>query len=440
MQTQSLNRSYVLVLFLALFSIGCSKSDDPTPDPPQPAPSITGFSPSDAAAGEQVIITGTNFNVNASGNTVKFNGTTATISAATATQLTVTVPAGVTSGKLTVTVNNQSATSSADFNLLGMVSTIAGSGVLGFANGIGSAAQFGHAPDLALDAAGNIYVADATSSFAVRKITPAGVVTTLAGGGVSGFADGVGTAARFGVLMGIAVDGSGNVYVVDLGNNRIRKITPEGVVSTIGGNGEPDYLDGPAAISKFNYPQGVVADNTGNVYVADAGNSRIRKISGGMVSTVAGDGVAGFWDTNVASARFNNPTKIKIDGAGNLIVLDQGNHRIRKISNGTVSTIAGSGTAGYLDGPVATAQFNAPAGLGIDQNGNIYVGDQINQRIRKISTTGVVTTVAGTGVGGFEDGNTNNAKFNSPNGLDITATGIIYVADNQNFRIRKISF
>jgi hypothetical protein len=439
MRIQFLNRSYVLALFLAFFSINCSKTDNP--EPPQPAPTITGFSPSAAGEGEQVIITGTNFKVVPSNNIVKFNGTTATISAATMTQLTVTVPAGVTSGKISVSVNNQTATSSTDFIFLGTVSTLAGSGAMGFVNGTGSAAQFGSAPDLAVDAAGNIYVADATSSFAVRKITPAGVVTTLAGNGIRGFVDGTGSEARFGVLMGIAVDGSGNVYVADLDNARIRKISPDGVVTTIGGTGMDGYVDGPAATSQFRLPMGVVADNAGNVYVADAGNNRIRKISGGIVSTIAGDGLAGSVDGAAATARFNNPMKIKIDAAGNLIVLDQSNHRIRKISTaGTVSTIAGSGTAGYLDGTAATAQFNYPAGLAIDQNGNIYVGDQLNQRIRKISTDGVVTTLAGTGVAGFDDGNTNNAKFHNPNGLDITSTGIIYVADNRNFRIRKITF
>jgi serine/threonine protein kinase, bacterial len=427
MRIRLLNRSYVLVVFLAFFSIDCSKND--IPEPPQPAPTIASFSPSAAGEGEQVIITGTNFKVIPTNNSVKFNGITATISAATMTQLTVIVPAGVTSGKISVSVNNQTATSSTDFIFLGTVSTLAGSGAMGFVNGTGSAAQFGSAPDLAVDAAGNIYVADATSSFAVRKITPAGVVTTLAGNGINGFADGTGSAARFGVLMGVAVDGSGNVYVADLGNYRIRKISPDGVVTTIGGTGMSGYLDGPAATSQFNLPMGVVADNAGNVYVADAGNNRIRKISGGIVSTIAGDGLAGSLDGAAATARFNNPMKIKIDVAGNLIVLDQSNHRVRKISAaGTVSTIAG------------TAQFNYPAGLAIDKNGNIYVGDQLNQRIRKISTDGIVTTLAGTGVAGYDDGNTNNAKFHNPNGLDITSTGIIYVADNRNFRIRKITF
>ena len=438
MQIQVLNRSYVLVLFLTFIGIGCSKSDSPDLIPPQPVPSITSFSPSAAGAGEQVIITGTNFNVNPSSNIVKFNGVTATISAATATQLTVTVPAGVTNGKLSVTVNNQTVTSPADFNLLGMVSTLAGSGASGVLDGTGAAAKFGSINDLAFDATGNLYVAEAG---AVRKITTAGVVTTLAGNGVFGFADGTGSAARFHGLMGIALDGAGNVYSADSYNNTIRKITPEGIVSTIGGTGEAGYLDGPAATSLFNMPRGVAADNAGNVYVADGFNNRIRKISGGNVSTVAGDGVIGFADGAVATARFWYPDHIKIDGAGNLIVSDIGNNRIRKISTtGMVSTIAGSGTKGYLDGPAATAQFKSPEGLTIDQNGNIYVGDGSNHRVRKISTTGVVTTVAGTGDMAFEDGNTDIAKFAFPGGVIISSTGIIYVADAANNRIRKISF
>lgn len=435
----SLSYSFILLGVLFFFT-GCEKGNSSTP-PPAPSPVISGFSPVAAAAGEQVIISGNNFNTAAASNTVKFNGTVATVMAATTTQLTVTVPTGASTGKITVTVNSQTATTAIDFTLLGMVTTHAGNGVQGFTNGTGTAAQFGHAPDLAVDAAGNIYVADASNSFSVRKITAAGVVTTLAGNGSSGYADGVGTAAIFSTLLGIAVDASGNVYVADLGNNRIRKITPGGAVSTIGGNGVPGYADGPAATSQFLLPMGVVADNAGNVYVADAGNNRIRKISGGMVTTVAGDGIAGFANGPAATARFNNPIKIKIDASGNLIVLDQQNNRVRKISTvGTVTTVAGSGLAGFADGSAATAQFNAPAGLAIDLAGNLYVGDQVNNRIRKINTDGTVTTIAGTGTAGFLDGNTTVAMFKMPNGLDITSTGIIYVADNQNFRIRKITF
>jgi sugar lactone lactonase YvrE len=352
----------------------------------------------------------------------------------------VSVPQGTTTGKISITVNGLTTTSAADFNLLGMVTTIAGNGTMGNVNGTGTAAQFGHAPDLVVDAAGNIYVADASNSYSVRKITTAGVVTTLAGSGINQFADGTGTAASFSTLLGIAIDGSGNLYVADLGNNRIRKITPAGVVTTIGGTGVSGFQDGPAATSQFFLPMGVAVDNAGDVFVADAGNHRIRKISGGVVSTVAGNGTAAFADGAVVNARFNSPMKIKVDGAGNLIILDQNNHRVRKIAGGIVSTVAGSGTAGFADGAAGIAQFNAPAGLAIDAAGNIYVGDQTNQRIRKITPNGNVSSIAGTGVSGFEDGNTSVAKFNWPNGLDITTTGIIYVADNQNFRIRKITF
>jgi sugar lactone lactonase YvrE len=319
-----------------------------------------------------------------------------------------------------------------------MVSTLAGNGGQGFVDGTGAAAQFSEVNDLAFDATGNIYVAD---NFAVRKITPAGVVTTLAGKGVGGFADGTGSAASFSFLQGIAVDGTGNVYVADMENHRIRKITPDGVVSTIGGTGDAGYLDGPAATSQFNFPRGVAADNAGNVYVADGTNHCIRKISGGNVTTVAGDGLVGFADGAVATARFNYPHKIKIDGAGNLIVSDLGNDRVRKISTtGMVSTIAGSGTRGFLDGPAATAQFHSPEGLGIDQIGNIYVGDVLNHRVRKISTTGDVTTVAGASDLAFADGNTGIAKFAYPTGVIISSTEIIYVADAGNVRIRKITF
>lgn len=441
MKFQQVSLLTSFLLFLIFLTSGCSKGESSSNPPAPPAPTISGYSPAAAAAGEQVIITGTNFNTTAASNIVKFNGITATVTAATSTQLIVMVPTGTSTGRLTVTVNGQTATSVTDFILLGMVSTHAGSGIMGFADGTGTAAQFGHAPDLVVDAAGNIYVADASNNFRVRKITPGGVVTTIAGNGVSGFADGTGTAASFSALLGITIDGTGNIYLADLGNARIRKITPASVVSTIGGTGMFGYADGPAATSQFNLPMGVVADNAGNVYVADAGNNRIRKISGGIVTTVAGDGVAGYSDGPAATARFNNPMKIKIDASGNLIVLDQNNNRIRKISTtGSVSTIAGSGIAGYADGPALSAQFNAPAGLAIDQAGNIYVGDQANQRIRKIALDGTVTTIAGNSSAGFQDGNTSVAKFNWPNGLDITATGTIYVADNQNFRIRKITF
>jgi hypothetical protein len=239
MKTQPQESLFLLVVFITFTILGCGKGDSPAPNPQPPAPTVTGFSPVSAAVGEQIIITGTNFSTTTNSNLVKFNGTSATVSAATATELTVMVPASTIAGKISVTVNNQTATSTADFILLAMVSSHAGSGTMGNINGTGTAAQFGHVTDLVVDAAGNIYVADGSNSYSVRKVTSAGVVTTLAGSGTNQFADGTGTAASFSTLLGIALDGAGNVYVADLGNNRIRKITPAGVVTTIGGTGVP---------------------------------------------------------------------------------------------------------------------------------------------------------------------------------------------------------
>ncbi len=428
---------YLIVFFISSLSyLACDREENPVPV--NNSPQVNGFTPSTAAVGEQVTITGSNFSASVSNNTVKFNGVNAVISSGTSTQLVVIVPQGASTGRISVLVNGQTATSVTDFILLGMVSTVAGNGIAGFADGTGASAQFSFITDLITDQTGNIFVPD--NNYRIRKINPNGVVTTIAGSGVNQFADGVGSAASFSTMLGISIDATDNLYIADLGNHRIRKVTQAGVVTTIGGS-IPGYLDGPVANSRFYLPMGVAVSSTGDIYVADAGNNRIRKISTtGMVSTVAGDGVAGHADGAAATARFSNPIKIKIDMSDNLIILDQNNNRVRKITPaGIVSTIAGNGMQGFLDGPAATAQFGAPAGLAIDPNNNIYIGDQLNNRIRKISN-GVVSTIAGTGIAGYNDGNTSVAKFYNPTGLHVTSSGLIYIADNQNHRVRKITF
>ena len=211
------------------------------------------------------------------------------------------------------------------------------------------------------------------------------LVTTLAGTGTIGFTDGA--LAQFNFPAGVAVDAAGNVYVADLDNQRIRKISAAGVVSTLAGSGTAGFLDATGTTAQFNFPSGVAVDAAGNVYVADGSNHRIRKVSAaGVVTTLAGSGTASLDDGSGATAQFISPAGVAVDAAGNIYVADRNNHRIRKISAaGIVSTLAGSATAGFLDGSGASAQFNNPLGVAVDAAGNIYVADLSNHRIRQIN-------------------------------------------------------
>ena len=282
-----------------------------------------------------------------------------------------------------------SAVTSATYTLPAVVSTLAGSGAFGFngfADGTGTEAKFHYPSGVAVDSAGTVYVAD-YNNHRIRKISPSGVVSTLAGSGAFGFADGTGTEAKFDQPTGVAVDSAGNVYVADTWNSRIRKISPSGEVSTLAGSGAFGFADGTGTAAKFNYPFGVAVDSSGNVYVADMWNNRIRKITpSGVVSTLAGSGVFGFADGAGTAAKFNEPTGVAVDSAGNVYVADMGNNRIRKITpSGEVSTLAGSGAFGFADGTGTEAKFHYPFGVAVDSSSNVYVADRENHRIRKIT-------------------------------------------------------
>jgi len=320
-----------------------------------------------------------------------------------------------------------------------VVSTFAGSGTEGSGNGTGTAAQFYYPSGVAVDSSDNVYVADG-DNHRIRKITPGGVVSTLAGTGIRGHADGTGTEAQFYFPTGVAVDSSGNVYVADSDNHRIRKITPAGVVSTFAGTGSAGHADGTGTEAQFNYPTGVAVDSSGNVYVGDLDNHRIRKITpAGVVSTLAGS-TEGFADGIGTEAQFQGPFGVAVDSSGNVYVTDANNHRIRKITPaGVVSTFAGTGTAGFADGTGNTAQFNTPPGVAVDSEGNVYVADSNNHRIRKITPAGVVSTFAGSGTEGFENGIGTEAQFYFPPGVAVDSSGNVYVADFSNHCIRKIT-
>ena len=320
------------------------------------------------------------------------------------------------------------------------VTTLAGSGTANFADGTGLAASFNNPQGVAVDSSNNVYIGDTTNN-RICKITPAGVVTTLAGSGSNSFADGTGAAASFRSPIGVAVDSSGNVYVGDADNHRIRKITPAGVVTTFAGSGSSSFADGTGTAASFNNPRGIAVDSSGNFYVADNGNNRIRKITpAGVVTTLAGSGSVGSSDGTGTAASFSNPFGVAVDLAGNVYVGDYSNNRIRKITPaGAVTTLAGSGTGQFADGTGTAASFNSPYGVAVDLSGNVYVADQGNRRIRKITAAGVVTTVAGTGLFDFANGTGTLAHFKNPSGVAIDSQGNIYIADQNNHRIREIS-
>ncbi len=329
-------------------------------------------------------------------------------------------------------------------------STLAGSPTqaAGHADGSGSSALFYYPTGVAVDSAGNVYVAD-TDNHAIRKITPAGVVTTLAGSATQahGYLDGTGSNVLFNYPTGVAVDSAGNVYVADRSNNLIRTITPAGVVSTLAGSATQAYghADGSGANASFNGPAGVAVDSAGNIYVADYNNNAIRKVtSSGQVSTLAGSSTQAFGhaDGSGTNASFYGPQGVAVDSSGNVYVADYNNNAIRVISPaGQVTTLAGSPTqaAGHADGSGSSALFDGPAAVAVDSAGNVYVADQNNNAIRKITPAGLVSTLAGSSsqARGHADGVGSNATFYGPKGVAVASAGNVYVADYNNNAIRS---
>jgi hypothetical protein len=332
---------------------------------------------------------------------------------------------------------------------------LAGEGSPGSADGTGSGAQFNQPAGVSLDTSGNLFVADKNNQV-IREITSGGLVTTFAGtAGSFGTADGTGSVARFNQPTGVTVGSGGDVYVADSGNNTIRKITPQGVVTTLAGTaGTAGSTDGTGATGLFNQPHSIAIDSSGNLYIADFGNNMIRMVTqSGVVTTLAGVAAAasaadtsgapanpGHADGTGASASFNQPAGIAIDSGGNLYVADSANDTIRKVTSaGVVTTFAGSpGAAGSTDGTGSAARFNSPRDLTVDSSGNVFVADSENSSVRKITSAGVVTTLAGS-PGNFAnfEGTGAAAIFDAPSGITVDSSGNLYLSQEQGDVVSK---
>lgn len=333
------------------------------------------------------------------------------------------------------------------------INTIAGVGTSGFTGdgGAATAAHLRNPVNARFDAAGNLYFAD-YNNHRIRKTDVAGVITTIAGTGAPAFSGdgGAATAAAFNNPIGLAVDASGNIYVADRNNNRIRKISAAGIITTVAGTGGIAYTGdgGAATAATLNYPTGINVDAAGNVYIADENNNVIRKItvSSGNISTVAGTGTAGFsGDLGAAtSAKLDHPKDVYVNGTGEIFIADFNNHRIRRVNtSGNISTFAGVGIPGFSgDGGAAmSAQLDHPLYVwGDTATGDLFITDSWNNRVRKINAAGNITTIAGNGTYGFSgDGAAATAAKIANPSVTTDASGTIYLCDEGNHRIRKIT-
>ncbi len=334
-------------------------------------------------------------------------------------------------------------------NGAGVVSTAAGNGIESYSgdNGAATAAQLNIPSAMTLDTAGNLYIAD-TANNRVRKITPAGTITTAAGTGAAGYSGdgGPGPQAQLNAPTGLTADTDGNVYIADSKNNRIRKLLPDGTLLSIAGNGNASYFGdgGPANAASMHAPQGIYFASGERIYIADSGNQRIRELlPDGTITTVAGNGGRGpNGDGGPAlTAQLNTPTGVTLDAAGNIYIADQGNNRVRVVTpDGKISTFAGAAAFGLGDGgPATSALLSAPTAVAADSAGNVYVSDTGHNRVREISG-GTITTLAGTGACCYsgDGGPAGAATLNGPSGLLVDAAGRVLVADSENNALRLI--
>jgi sugar lactone lactonase YvrE len=334
------------------------------------------------------------------------------------------------------------------------INTIAGNGTAGYSGDSGPAtsAELNGPYGLVEDAADNLYVAEPGNN-RIRKIAGGtGIITTFAGDGTAGYSgdNDAATSAELNLPAGVAVDSAGNLYIADTGNNVIRKVNMSGTITTVAGNNAEGYSgDGGQATNATLYaPSGVAVDSTGNLYIADTDNNRVRMVAAatGIITTIAGTGTAGYTGDNGAatSATLNKPAAV-VEGSTNLLyIVDTGNNAVRMVSTtGTITTIAGTGSAGYSGdgGPATSARLHPPYGLSIDSAGNLYIADSMNNVVRTVNTAGIISTFAGNGTSGYsgDGGGAPSAMLNNPQGLAIDSQGNLYISDRSNNRVREVN-
>ncbi len=333
-----------------------------------------------------------------------------------------------------------------------IINTFSGNGTAGYIGdgGPATSASMSDPNGLVFDAAGNLYESE-FYNHVIRKITPSGTITTIAGIGTSGYSGdgGPATAARLNNPINLAIDGTGNLYIADFNNNVVRKISTTGFISTFAGTGLPGYSGdgGPATVAKLFKPSGLAIDATGNVFISDCSNNRVRKVAtSSTITTYAGTGGSGSSGDGgqATSAQVFQPFGVTLDATGNLYIAESPSNKVRKVApGGIITTFAGTGSVGFSGdgGPAISAQINNPTGVALDSAGNIYIDDQSNSRIRKVSPLGVITTIAGNGIVGYagDGGPAIAAEMNDNTTLAFDASWRLYFTDNLNNRIRIIS-